>query len=156
MSDERTSPSSEELLKPEMAHVMFADIVGYTRLASDEQPKLLVQLRQALRNSTEFNRARESNSLICIPTGDGAALVFLGNDAGAPLRAALEIVAALKAGTTFGLRIGLHSGTVFRVPDINGRDNVAGAGINFAQRVMDCGDAGHILLSHFHAGLLRE
>ena len=76
MSDERTSPSSEELLNPEMAHVLFADIVGYTRLASDEQPKLLVQLRQALRNSAEFNRGRENNSLICISTGDGVALVF--------------------------------------------------------------------------------
>ena len=80
MSDERTSPSSEEVHQPEMAHVMFADIVGYTRLASDEQPKLLVQLRQALRNSAEFNRGRENNSLICISTGDGAALVFAGPD----------------------------------------------------------------------------
>src|SRR4051812_6672020 len=124
MSDERISSSSEELLNPEMAHVLFADIVGYSRLASDEQPKLLVQLRQALRSSPEFNRGRESNSLICISTGDGVALVFLGSDAAAPLRAALEIDSALRAGATFGLRIGLHSGTVFRVPDINGRDNV--------------------------------
>jgi class 3 adenylate cyclase len=156
MRDDRILPSSEELLNPEMAHVLFADIVGYSRLASDEQPKLLVQLRQALRSSPEFNRGRESNSLICISTGDGAALVFLGTDVGAPLRAALEIVAALRTSATFGLRIGLHSGTVFRVPDINGRDNVAGAGINFAQRVMDCGDAGHILMSQVHASFLRE
>ncbi len=156
MSDERISPSSEELLNPETAHVLFADIVGYTRLASDEQPKLLVQLRQALRNSTEFNRGRENSSLISISTGDGVALVFLGSDVCAPLRAALEIAGALRAGASFGLRIGLHSGTVFRVPDINGRDNVAGAGINFAQRVMDCGDAGHILMSQVHASLLRE
>ena len=139
-----------------MAHVLFADIVGYTRLASDEQPKLLVQLRQALRNSAEFNRGRDANSLICISTGDGMALVFLDNQACAPLRAAREIVASLREGATFDLRIGLHSGTVFRVRDINGRDNVAGAGINFAQRVMDCGDAGHILMSQAHAGLLRE
>ena len=156
MNNERTSTGSEELLNPEMAHVLFADIVGYSRLPSDEQPRLLVQLRQALRNSTEFNRGRENNSLICISTGDGMALVFLGNDVGAPLRAALEIVAALRAGASFGLRIGLHSGTVFRVPDINGRENVAGAGINFAQRVMDCGDAGHILMSQVHASFLRE
>ena len=156
MSDERTLLGSEEPLNPEMAHVLFADIVGYSRLASDEQPRLLLQLRQALRSSTEFNRGRDGGSMICISTGDGMALVFLGHDVGAPLRAAREIVAALRASASFGLRIGLHSGTVFRVADINGRDNVAGAGINFAQRVMDCGDAGHILMSQVHASFLRE
>lgn len=156
MTEERTL-SSVNGLSPEMAHVLFADIVGYTRLASDEQPKLLMQLRQALRASAEYNRGRETSALICIPTGDGMALVFFGNDVGAPLRAALEIVDALRSSPTqFGLRMGLHSGTVFRMPDINGRDNVVGAGINFAQRVMDCGDAGHILMSAVHASFLRE
>jgi hypothetical protein len=130
--------------------------VGYSRLATDEQPRLLQQLRTAVRNSAEFNRGRSNSSLICIPTGDGMALVFLENDVCAPIRAAQEISKALRETATFGMRIGIHSGPVFRVPDINGTETVAGAGINLAQRVMDCGDAGHILISQTHASFLRE
>ena len=139
-----------------MAHVLFMDIVGYTKFTSDVQSRVVQQLRGAVRNTSEFKRARESGALICIPTGDGMALVFLDNDVCAPIRTALEIAGALRGEAAFGLRIGLHSGTVFRVPDINGTEGVAGAGINFAQRVMDCADAGHILMSQVHASFLRE
>ncbi|MGB8170515.1 MAG: AAA-like domain-containing protein, partial [Chthoniobacteraceae bacterium] len=132
------------------------DIVGYTKFASDVQSGLVQQLRAAVRNSVEFKRARAAGSLICIPTGDGMALVYLDNDVCAPIRTAIEIEAALRDGAVFGLRIGLHSGPVFRVPDINGTECVAGAGVNYAQRVMDCADAGHILMSHVHASFLRE
>ena len=156
MADDRMTATPEPQPPPEMAHVLFADVVGYSRVPTDEQPPLLHQLRTAVRNSTEFNRGRSRGSLICIPTGDGMALVFLENDACAPMRAAREICRALREGATFGVRIGLHSGPVFRVPDINGTETVAGAGINVAQRVMDCGDAGHILMSQVHAAFLLE
>ena len=156
MGDDRTFPTLEQQPRPEMAHVLFADVVGYSRFATDERPPLLHQLRTVVRNSVEFNRGRDSGSLICIPTGDGMALVFLGGDVCAPLRAAQEISSALRENATFGLRIGIHSGPVYRVPDINGTETVAGAGIDIAQRVMDCGDAGHILMSQTHASFLQE
>ncbi len=156
MGDDPTSSIPEQQLKPEMAHVLFADVVGYSKLPTDEQPRLLHQLRTAVRNSDEFNHGRNSGSLICIPTGDGMALVFLESDVCAPIRAAQEISKALRKVATFGMRIGIHSGPVFRVPDINGTETVAGAGINLAQRVMDCGDAGHILMSQTHASFLQE
>ncbi len=156
MGDDRIIANSEQQPRPEMAHVLFADVVGYSRVTTDEQPRLLQQLRTAVRNSAEFTRGRNNGSLISIPTGDGMALVFLENDACAPIRAAREISGALREVATFGIRIGLHSGPVFRVPDINGTETVAGAGINMAQRVMDCGDAGHILMSQVHATFLLE
>jgi len=142
--------------KAEMAHVLFTDVVGYSRLASDEQPKLLQQLRHAVRTSTEYNRAHDNGSLISLPSGDGMALVFLESNVCAPLRAAVEISSALRASGGLGVRMGLHTGLVYRVPDINGAQSVSGAGINFAQRVMDCGDAGHILMSQVHASFLCE
>jgi class 3 adenylate cyclase len=156
MGEDRTFPTPEKQPEPEMAHVLFADVVGYSRFATDEQPKLLHQLRAAVRNSAEFNRGCSNRSLICISTGDGMALVFLESDVRAPIRAAQEITVALREGATFGIRIGIHSGPVYRVPDINGTETVVGAGINLAQRVMDCGDAGHILMSQTHASFLRE
>lgn len=139
-----------------MAHVLFMDVVGYTRLASDVQQRVVQQLRATVRNAAAFKRSRDDGSLICIPTGDGMALVFLDQDVSAPLRTALEIDATLRGQAPFDLRIGLHSGTVFRDRDINGSATVAGGGINYAQRVMDCGDAGHILMSQVHASFLRE
>jgi hypothetical protein len=142
--------------KPEMAHVLFTDVVGYSRLPSDEQPGLIQQLRQAVRNSVEYNRAHDNHSLICLPTGDGMALVFFDSDVCAPVRAAMEISRALRKGNGVAVRMGLHTGLVYRVPDINGAENVSGAGINFAQRVMDCGDGGHILMSQVHASFLCE
>ena len=156
MPDELAGFSSEIPSKPEMAHVLFTDVVGYSRLPSDEQPGLLRQLRQAVRNSSEYNRAHNSQTLISLPTGDGMALVFFDSDVCAPVRAAVEISNALRESNGVPVRIGLHTGLVYRVPDINGAENVSGAGINFAQRVMDCGDAGHILMSQVHASFLCE
>ena len=156
MDDEPIFPTEREQPRPEMAHVLFMDVVGYTKLPSDVQSRVVQQLRVAVRGSSGYQQAKAEGSLICIPTGDGMALVFFANDVGAPLRTALEIAAALRTEATFGLRMGLHSGTVFRVPDINGTEGVAGAGINYAQRVMDCADAGHILMSQVHASFLRE
>jgi class 3 adenylate cyclase len=156
MAEEPASLMLEKQPKPEMAHVLFTDVVGYSKLPSDEQPRLIQRLRQAVRNSVEYNRAHNDHSLICLPTGDGMALVFFESDVCAPVRAAIEISAALHAGSSIAVRMGLHTGLVYRVPDINGAENVSGAGINFAQRVMDCGDAGHILMSQVHASFLCE
>jgi len=156
MAEEPALLTSESQPEPEMAHVLFTDVVGYSKLPSDEQPRLIQQLRHAVRNSVEYTRAHDHHSLICLPTGDGMALVFFESDVCAPVRAAIEISAALRAGSGIGVRIGLHTGLVYRVPDINGAENVSGAGINFAQRVMDCGDAGHILMSQVHASFLCE
>lgn len=156
MPDELAGFSSEVPPKPEMAHVLFTDVVGYSRFPSDEQPRLLRQLRQAVRNSSEYNRAHNNQTLISLPTGDGMALVFFDSDVCAPVRAAVEISTALRESNGVPVRIGLHTGLIYRVPDINGAENVSGAGINFAQRVMDCGDAGHILMSQVHASFLCE
>ncbi|HEV7869583.1 MAG TPA: AAA-like domain-containing protein [Chthoniobacteraceae bacterium] len=139
-----------------MAHVLFADVVGYSKLATDAQPRLQQRLWQLVRASQEFTRAKGDGGLICLPTGDGLAMVFPGHNVCGPLRTALEIANALKASPDFGLRIGLHSGPVYRLLDINGSEGAAGAGLNLAQRVMDCGDAGHILLSAVQAGFIRE
>jgi len=155
MAEELAVTASDQL-EAEMAHVLFTDVVGYSQLASDEQPKLVQQLRHAVRTSTEYNRAHRNKSLICLPTGDGMALVFFEANVRAPLHAAVEISQALRASGNLGVRMGLHTGLVYRVPDINGAQNVSGAGINFAQRVMDCGDAGHILMSQVHASFLCE
>ncbi len=156
MLEESALVAQEQPLKAEMAHVLFTDVVGYSKLASDEQPRLIQRLRQAVRKSAEFNRAHNNHSLICLPTGDGMALVFLESDVCAPVRAAVEISSELRASGGVCIRMGLHTGLVYRVPDINGAENVSGAGINFAQRVMDCGDAGHILMSKVHASFLCE
>ena len=156
MAEESVPFMSEPPSKPEMAHVLFTDVVGYSRFPSDEQPGLIQRLRHAVRSSEEYNRAHDNHSLICLPTGDGMALVFLDSDVCAPVRAAVEISQALRAANGVAVRMGLHTGLVYRVPDINGAENVSGAGINFAQRVMDCGDAGHILMSQVHASFLCE
>src|ERR1043166_7397642 len=133
-------------IKLEIAHVLFMDIVGYSKLLIDEQRKLLDTLNQIVRNTDAFREADAVGRLIKIPTGDGMALVFR-DDPEAPVECALQISRALKVHPELPLRIGVHSGPVSGVIDVNERANVAGAGINLAQRVMDCGDAGHILLS---------
>jgi class 3 adenylate cyclase len=156
MAEELASFPSETASRPEMAHVLFSDVVGYSRLPSDEQPEVLRRLRQAVRHSAEYNHAHDNHSLISLPTGDGMALVFFDPDVCKPLRAAVEISTALQGTDGVPLRMGLHTGLVYRVPDINGAEGVSGAGINFAQRVMDCGDAGHILMSQVHASFLCE
>ncbi|MBA2430561.1 MAG: adenylate/guanylate cyclase domain-containing protein, partial [Chthoniobacterales bacterium] len=130
----------------EIAHVLFIDIVGYSKLLVDEQSELLEQLNDIVRETEQFRAGEAKDALIRLPTGDGMALVFLTH-AEAPVRCALEMAAALKQVPELQLRMGIHSGPVNQVNDVNGRSNVAGAGINMAQRVMDCGDAGHILLS---------
>jgi serine/threonine protein kinase len=131
---------------PETAHVLFMDIVGYSKMLIDEQPVCLQKLQSIVGRTEDFNRAQATNQLIRLPTGDGIALVFFG-DPEAPVRCALDIAYGLKDCPELKLRMGIHSGLVYRMADINTNMNVAGGGINIAQRVMDCGDADHILVS---------
>ena len=130
----------------EVVHVLFLDIVGYSRRLTNEQQTLIDQLNQVVRSSEEFQSAEAADRLIKIPTGDGMALVFYKSPA-QPVECALEISRALKTYPELRVRMGVHSGPVSAVTDLNDRTNAAGIGINVAQRVMDCGDAGHILLS---------
>ena len=139
----------------EVAHVLFADLVGYSLLATDAQQRVLRELQEVVRQTAEFQRAQAEHDLICLPTGDGMALVFF-REPEAPARCALELSRALRVQPEIKLRMGIHSGPVYRLADINANRNVAGGGINLAQRVMDCGDAGHILVSIVTADLLRE
>jgi tetratricopeptide (TPR) repeat protein/class 3 adenylate cyclase len=141
--------------KLEVADVLFMDIVAYSRLPMDEQRVVLARLQEAVRGTSAFTQAEADNQLIRIPTGDGMALVFFG-DAEAPARCAIELTKALTAHPDIKLRMGIHSGPVYRVADINASMNVAGGGINMAQRVMDCGDAGHILVSKSVADVLGQ
>src|SRR6185503_15596928 len=128
------------------AHVLFMDIVGYSRLPIDEQTSALHILQQTVLSTSQVKRAQVENQLTSIPTGDGMALVFFSEPT-APVECALEVGKALKSHPEIQLRMGVHSGPVNQIIDVNDRSNVAGAGINMAQRVMDSGDAGHILLS---------
>src|SRR3954464_2994395 len=130
----------------EIAHVLFIDIVGYSTRLTDEQRGLVDQLNQAVRSSTEFNRAAAAGRLKKIPTGDGMALIFHDSPE-QPVECAVEISRVLKHHSDLPVRMGVHSGPVSAVTDVNDRVNAAGVGINVAQRLMDCGDAGHILLS---------
>src|SRR6266576_211945 len=136
----------------EIAHVLFIDIVGYSKLLIDEQSEALEELNQIVRSTEAFRSADVAGKLICLPTGDGMALVFT-NSAEAPVECALQISKALKSHSSLAVRMGIHSGPVHEVADVNQRKNIAGAGINIAQRVMDCGDAGHILLSKHVTGV---
>jgi serine/threonine protein kinase len=131
---------------PETAHVLFMDIVGYSKLLIDQQSACMKTLQGIVGKTEDFGRAQRTQQLIRLPTGDGIALVYFG-DPEAPVRCALEINRALKECPEVELRMGIHSGLVYRMADINTNMNVAGGGINIAQRVMDCGDAGHILVS---------
>ncbi len=133
-------------LRLEIAHVLFIDIVGYSKRLIDEQHELLQDLNQIIRNTEAFRSAETSGKLIRVPTGDGVALVF-STTPEAPVQCALEIGKALRSNSELQVRMGIHSGPVSGIMDVNDRSNIAGAGINVAQRVMDCGDAGHILLS---------
>jgi TolB-like protein/class 3 adenylate cyclase/Tfp pilus assembly protein PilF len=137
------SPSDVQL---EIGHVLFMDVVGYSKLLVNEQHELVQQLSQIVRNTEQVRIAEAADKLIRIPAGDGMALVFF-NSPESPVRCAIEISKKLKEHPRLQLRMGIHSGPVNRVRDVNDQTNVAGAGINTAQRVMDCGDAGHILLS---------
>src|SRR6266851_4232792 len=137
-------PASD--LKFEIGHVLFIDIVGYSKLLINEQSDQLQKLKQIVRGTEQFRIAEAEGKLLRLPTGDGGALVFR-NNLEAPVLCALEISKALKSHPELQVRMGIHSGPVNEVTDLNEHANIAGAGINVAQRVMDCGDAGHILLS---------
>ena len=132
-------------VKLEIVHVLFLDIVGYSKSLTDEQQELIDRLNQVVRASDEFQKAASADRLIKIPTGDGMALIFY-NSPEQPVNCALEISRALKS-SPLPVRMGVHSGPVSAVTDLNNRTNAAGMGINVAQRIMDCGDTGHILLS---------
>src|SRR5436305_12750378 len=133
-------------LRLEIAHVLFIDIVGYSKLLIDEQSEAQEELNHIVRNTEAAREAEAAGQLIFLPTGDGMALVFT-RSVEEPVECALQISHVLRAQPTLPVRMGIHSGPVHHVADVNQRENIAGAGINIAQRVMDCGDAGHILLS---------
>src|SRR5438067_13144034 len=130
----------------EIAHVLFIDIVGYSTRLTDAQRGLVDRLNQAVRSSEEFNRAAAAGRLKKIPTGDGMALIFHDSPE-QPVECAVETSRVLKHHADLPVRMGVHSGPVSAVKEVNDRVNAAGIGINVAQRLMDCGDAGHILLS---------
>jgi serine/threonine protein kinase len=161
-----TTPQTEDLAetvrqptpsKPsrDTAHVLFMDIVGYSTLLIEGQTERLKELQEVVRSTQEFQNNQDADRLLRLHTGDGMALSFFG-DPEAPVRCAAEISRALRLHPALKLRMGLHSGLVHRVPDINANMNIAGGGINLAQRVMDCGDAGHILVSKSVAEDLRQ
>src|SRR6266480_4344492 len=139
----------------EIAHVLFIDIVGYSKLSVGDQHAAVEELTRIVRASQEFQRAEAASRLTRIPTGDGMALAFYTSPE-APVQCAVEISRALKEHPHLQLRMGIHSGPVGGLVDVNERANLAGAGLNMAQRVMDCGDAGHILLSKHVAEDLEE
>src|SRR5213080_792362 len=133
-------------LRLEIAHVLFVDIVGYSKLLHNQQSEVLRELNEVVRGTQQFRSADSAGALLRLPTGDGMALIFRESPE-TPAKCALEIAQALKRHPQLQVRMGIHSGLVNEVTDVNERANIAGAGINIAQRVMDCGDAGHILLS---------
>src|SRR5256884_273250 len=139
----------------EIAHVLFIDIVGYSKLSVNEQHGRVDELNGIVRLSEQFQKSEAANRILKIPTGDGMALVFYRSPE-EPAQCAFEISRALKDNQRLQVRMGIHSGPISGVVDVNERTNVAGAGINLAQRVMDCGDAGHILLSKHAAEDLEE
>src|SRR5947208_16974158 len=139
----------------EIAHVLFIDIVGYSKLSINDQHAAIEELNRIVRASEQFQRAEAANRLIRIPTGDGMVLVFYTSPE-APAQCAVEISRALKEHPRLQLRMGIHSGPVSGVVDVNNRPNLAGVGLNMAQRVMDCVNAGHILLSKHVAEDLEE
>jgi serine/threonine-protein kinase len=148
------APESEHDLRLEIGHVLFIDLVGYSKLLIEEQKERLGQLTKIVLATSQVAQST-NEQLVRLPTGDGMALVFR-NSSEEPARCALEIARALKSHPEIAVRMGIHSGPVSDVADVSGRSNIAGAGINMAQRVMDCGDAGHILLSRHVAEDLEQ
>src|SRR5213082_3396791 len=133
-------------LRLEIAHILFIDIIGYSKLLHNQQSEVFRELNEVVRGTEQFLSADGAGTLLRLPTGDGMALIFRESPE-APAKCALEIAQALKCHPQVQVRMGIHSGPVNEVTDINERANIAGAGINLAQRVMDCGDVGHILVS---------
>jgi TolB-like protein/Tfp pilus assembly protein PilF/class 3 adenylate cyclase len=150
MADEQKSK-----LRLEIAHVLFIDVVGYSKLRINEQSAQMEKLREIVRGTEQFRAAEAEGKLLRLPTGDGGALVFRNNPE-APVLCAEEIAKALKSHPEIRVRMGIHSGPVNEVTDLNEQANIAGAGINVAQRIMDCGDAGHILVSKHAAEDLEQ
>src|SRR3989440_4168352 len=146
MNAQDTSAEPKPDLPLEIAHLLSIDVVGYSKLLVNEQIELLQQLNQIVRGTECFRAAETKGKLIRVPSGDGMALLFFHSPE-EPVRCALEIGKALQEHPHIQLRMGVHSGPVNQVTDVNDKTNIAGSGINVAQRVMDCGDAGHILLS---------
>src|SRR5215470_17971605 len=138
--------ASESDFQLEIGHVLLIDIVGYSKLLITEQREQLQALNEIAKNTAQFRASDANGMLVRIPTGDGMALIFR-DSVEAPLRCAVEISEAVKTQPEIHLRMGIHSGAVSEIRDVNERTNIAGAGIDIEQRVMDCGDAGHILLS---------
>ncbi len=139
----------------EIAHVLFIDIVGYSKLLIDEQRDYSHTLNEVVRETDSFRAADAAGKLTRLPTGDGMALVF-ATTPDAPVSCAVQVSNVLRSHPELRVRMGIHSGPVSGITDVNDRSNVAGAGINLAQRVMDCGDAGHILLSKHVADDLEQ
>ncbi len=146
MNAQDTSAEPKPDLPLEIANILLIDVVGYSKLLVNEQIELLQELKQIVRSSESFRAAEARGELIRVPTGDGMALVFFHSPE-EPARCALEISKELQDHPSIQLRMGVHSGPISRVTDVNEKTNIAGSGINVAQRVLDCGDAGHILLS---------
>jgi TolB-like protein/class 3 adenylate cyclase len=155
MNAQDTPAETTPDLPLEIAHLLLIDIEGYSKLLIDEQIQFLKEVNQIVRSTECFRAAERAGKLTRVPTGDGMALLFLRSPE-EPVRCALEISKTLKDHPHIRVRMGVHSGPVNRVTDVNDRANIAGAGINIAQRVMDCGDAGHILLSKHLADDLAE
>jgi len=130
----------------EIAHVLFIDVVGYSKLLVDDQREVIAELNRLVRATEAFRAAEQAGKLSRVPTGDGMALAFFTTPE-APAQCAVELAKWLRGNPLCRVRMGLHSGPISGVTDVNDQSNIAGAGINIAQRVMDCGDAGHILLS---------
>src|SRR5215470_15878000 len=149
------SAEVKKQIELEIAHVLFIDIVGYSKLSINQQNAAVDELTQTVRATEQFQKADASELLIKIATGDGMALVFYTSPE-APVRCAIELSRAVKDYPQLRLRMGIHSGPVSGVIDVTDRTNLAGAGLNVAQRVMECGDAGHILLSKHVAEDLEE
>src|SRR3989475_9035660 len=139
----------------EIAYILFIDSVGYSKLVTAEQRRLLELLNQIVRDSEHFRAAVAKHRLITVPTGDGMALVFY-NTPEAPVECAFEVSSAASEHPELQLRMGIHSGPVSGVVDVSGRSNIAGAGINLAQRVIDCGESGHVLVSKHMAEDLEQ
>src|SRR6266511_3764691 len=148
-------PELKKEIELEIGHVLFIDIVAYSKLSVNEQHARIEELNEIVRSSEQFRKAEAADRILKIPTGDGMALVFYTSPE-APTQCAVEIRRALKEHSGLHLRMGIHSGPVSGVVDVNDRASLAGPGINMAQRVMDCGDAGHILLSKRAAEDLEE
>jgi len=140
------TPETESDPKVKIGHVLMMDVVEYSTLLITEQSRIMSEIKRIVRSTARIQQAEADGELVCVPTGDGMLLVFF-NDPEAPIECAIEISAAIKNHPEIRLRMGIHSGPVNQVVDVNERANATGAGIDMAQRVMDCGDAGHILLS---------